>query len=526
MRRPGSAACLLALALAGPALARADSSLDGRPIVRIVVIRDEIFDTSDPATSSWPYRAANALHTVTRESFIRSLLLLREGEPYSEALAAESARLLRAFGWLNPVTITAREVPGGVEVTVHTHDQWTLEAGANIGIAGNRTKTGFSITERNLLGTGREVSVDYRSEPERDRWTYRLFDPLLLGTRWQARIAHEDSSDGFQDRWRVELPFYQLASSRAMGVAWGRRRLEEHLYAGSRRAVSGRHRSQEWRLWYGWRLPAPEGLYRRLVVGVVHAEDGFSGWRRLDGGGSFLAPEDRRLDGPLVRYESVRDRYEVVRGFRAWSVQEDLALGPSWHGEALVSAPAFGGDRLRLRLAGGWSRAWRRGDWVWLADTWASGRLQTGGPRNLVGGLQLALAQLGHRGWQARIRMEASRALDRERQLTLGADAGLRGWDPDAWDGTGRAVLNVQWRTLLAEEVLHVLSLGIVTFVDAGHTWGARVGPPTSRVRVDAGVGLLADLTHVGLAQLVRLEVAYPDDGSGPVVTLSSQALF
>ena len=42
----------------------------------------------------------------------------------------------------------------------------------------------------------------------------------------------------------------------------------------------------------------------------------------------------------------------------------------------------------------------------------------------------------------------------------------------------------------------------------------------------DAGIGLLADLTRVGLANLLRLEVAFPDDGSGTTVIVTSTALF
>jgi hypothetical protein len=44
-------------------------------------VRTDIFDLSDPGTSAWPYRWANALHVLTRENFIRSLLLVREGDP-------------------------------------------------------------------------------------------------------------------------------------------------------------------------------------------------------------------------------------------------------------------------------------------------------------------------------------------------------------------------------------------------------------------------------------------------------------
>jgi hypothetical protein len=524
MRNLRHVLCLLLIILAARPCAAGD--LDGLPIVRIKVVREPIFDTSDPATSSWPYRAANALHVTTREGFIRSMLLFAEGDLYSRALAEESARLLRSLGWLNPVEITARRVEGGVEVTVRTHDQWTLEVGAKAGLFGNRAESGFSFTEKNLLGWGRSVSLDYESSSERSSWTYSYFDPLLFGSRWQARVQHEDSSDGFRDLWRAELPFFQLSSHRSWGVEWRRQRLDEHLYSGAARRVTGEHRSASWSLWTGVRLPAGEGVIHRLVLGFEHREDAFSGWRWLGDGRPYGDPAGKRVDGVRIGFSRLTDAYQVVRGFRAWSVQEDLELGPRYDLEAVWSLPALGGDRSRVLLDGHCRRAWHLGGWVLLGDAWTSGRVEDGGAANVVSGFQVAAAELGSRGWQARLRMEASRRLDRERQLTLGADQGLRGWDPDAFDGTGRAVLNLQYRRLVADELLHVFSLGVVVFADAGTTWNPRVGSSTGGVRTDVGVGLLADLTHIGLAQLLRLEVALPDDGSGPVVTLTSSALF
>ncbi len=524
MRPRRNVLCLLLCVLAAATCTAEE--LDGLPIVRIRVIRRAIFDTSDPATSSWPYRAANALHVTTREGFIRSMLLFAEGDPYSHALAEESARLLRSLGWLNPVEIGARRVAGGVEVTVTTHDQWTLEVGARAGLFGNRAESGFSFTEKNLLGWGRSVSLDSESSSERSSWTYSFFDPLLFGTRWQARVQHEDSSDGFRDLWRAELPFFKLASNRSWGVEWTRQRLDDHLYAGADRTVTGRHRSASWGLWTGLRLPAREGVVHRLVLGFEHREDLFSGWRWLGDGRPYGDPENRTVDGLRIGFSRLTDAYQVVKGFRAWSVQEDLELGPRYDLGMTWSLPAFGGDRRRLLLHGRYHRAWHLGRWVLLGDAWASGRLEDGGASNVRSGFQAAAGQLGPRGWQARLRVEASRRLDRELQLTLGTDQGLRGWDPDAFDGTGRAVLNVQYRRLVADELLHLFSLGVVVFADAGTTWNPRVGPPTDGVRSDFGLGLLADLTHIGLAQLLRLEVALPDDGSGPVVTLTSSALF
>ena len=161
-----------------------------------------------------------------------------------------------------------------------------------------------------------------------------------------------------------------------------------------------------------------------------------------------------------------------------------------------------------------------------LGDTWFSGRIENGDAHNLVAGIQLAAAQLGESGFQTRLLVEGSQRLDRDRQLALGADLGLRGWDPDYFDGTGRAVLNLQWRRLIKRDVLGLFSVGFIVFGDAGKTWNPRVGPDTEGVRFDAGVGLLFDLSNIGRSALLRIDAAVPDDGSGLTITVSTSTIF
>jgi hypothetical protein len=45
-------------------------------------------------------------------------------------------------------------------------------------------------------------------------------------------------------------------------------------------------------------------------------------------------------------------------------------------------------------------------------------------------------------------------------------------------------------------------------------------------VRTDVGIGLLADRKQISLARLLRVDVALPDDGTGPVLTVTASALF
>ncbi|MCG6964672.1 MAG: hypothetical protein LJE95_15570 [Acidobacteria bacterium] len=515
------------LAAAGDTLvAEPSPDLDGLKIVSIRIIRHNIFDTSDPATSAWPYRAANALHIVTRKSFIRHALLFHEGDQYSAARAAESARLLRSWGFLNPVHIEASRVPGGVEVTVETRDLWTLEVGGEAGLAGHRNRYGFSITENNLLGLGRTADITYRSEPERDSWTYTYFDPFLLGRKWQATIKHEDSTDGFTDTWHVERPFYSLADKATFGAEWSRVQLIDHLYSDGDVVVSGVNDVRAWRVWGGVRLPGDHDITRRLTVGFDHHSQRFADWHMEDTGAPYQDPENLLVDGLRFAYQQIPDRFLVLRGFRAWSVQEDVGLGPTFNIALTTSLPAFGGDVRRFLLDSDLSLAHRSGNWLLLGRSWLSGRQDPTGPRNVRAGFQVAAAQIGRRGWQGRLLVENSWRPDRNTQLTLGTDVGLRGWDPDTFDGSGRAVLNVQYRALLMEDVLHFFSIGFVGFVDAGATWRPRVGRDTDGIRKDAGVGLLVDLPRIGLAHLLRIEIAFPDDGSGFVATLTTAALF
>lgn len=497
----------------------------GPPIVAIHVVRHDVFDLSDPETSSWPYRAANALHTLSRERFIRSLLLFKEGDPWDPALAAESERLLRATGFLNPVHIYARPAGEGVEVFVETRDQWTLELSVNYGRMGHRQKAGVSLSEQNFLGWGKSVFLDVRSDPERDSVTVGYSDPLFLGSRWRLSAAHREASDGTADEFSLTYPFYSLATPRAGGIFFRRESLVEHLWVLGKKTVSGDALRRSLLVWGGLRLPGDGEVTRRLTAGIFAERAAFSHWSYRSGG-FYPEPEDRELVGFQVGFENQSSRWEVVQGFRGWLRQEDVPLGPNYAVSLGFSLPLLGGDRLRLPYQASFFQARMGGGWYRWLSLGSAGRLEKGDVADAVTRLEAGLAQLGERGFRVRGAVELGHRLGLDRQLTLGANTGLRGWDPDTFDGTSRAVVNAEWRQRLTGEVLHVVVLGLVVFADAGKTWGPRVGPGTNGWRADAGFGLLGEITRAAILRVVRLEVAYPDRGKGPVVLLTGVSLF
>jgi hypothetical protein len=517
---------VLATVLVASTLAGAGTEVPpGTPIVAIRVVRTDIFDLSDPGTSAWPYRWANALHILTREQFIRNMLLFRVGDKLDPARLAESERILRDTGFLSPVTITAHPVPGGAEVVVETHDQWTLEVGVSFGVFGNRTTYGGSLSDQNFLGWGKTVDVEYDSNPERTSWTFGYKDPLFLGSRWYLELEHADASDGKTDVFKFEYPFFSLATPKAGGVEWRRENLTDYLYSENEKAVSGKVDRHKFLLWGGIRLPGDGVFTNRLTLGVFSEQARYADWQWVDGG-LYPTPEGREMKGFQVGWDHQADRWSVVRGFRSWQRQEDLPLGPNWGATAGFSLPIFGADYARLPLSGYFNLGSLTGrQYSWLNAS-ATGRLEHGGVGNSITHLDVGTARTGPVGWRGRVAVDLGHNLDGDQQLTLGADTGLRGWDPDTFDGTSRALANVEFRHQLTGEVLHLGIIGAAVFVDVGKTWDPRVGPSTEGWRKDAGVSLLIESTRAALLRIVRIEAAWPDHGKGPLILISGQSLF
>ncbi len=511
-------------ALACPGAAE-ENVAPGTPIVAVRIDRHDVFDLDDPSTSAWPYRWVDALHIVTREDFIRSLLLFQVGDRLDPVRMAESELILRGTGFLNPVNISARPVPGGAEVVVETHDQWTTGISVSFGMSGDRRTAGFGLWEDNVLGMGKSLLFDVTSDPERTSTKFRYKDLTFLHSRWQLALEHQSSSDGSTDHLLVEYPFFSLTTPRAGGVEWRRDQSLKYLWSDGERRVTGDANTRDWEVWGGLRLPGSGIRTNRLIAGAFGERALFRNWHGVDGS-LYPQPRDRNLVGGEVGWEHTTFRWKLVRGFRAWLRQEDLPLGPNWKVTTGLSLPFFGGDSVRLRYRG----TFEAGQYAGRTYTWQradlSGRVESRGLGNAITHLEAGGAITGSAGLRVRVAADLGYAVDRERQLTLGADAGLRGYDPNTFDGTSRVVANMEWRHRITGELLHIAALGLTGFADVGKTWGARVGPSTEGWRGDIGVGMLVELTRASLVRILRLEVALPDRGGKPIYLVTTDSLF
>lgn len=139
------------------------------------------------------------LHVRTRESTVQRILLVEPGDSVDTLRMAESLRRLRQLRYLGDAALLAIRCNGGpVDLTVVTRDLWSAKPSVQL----RSTSQAFAFTDRNVLGTGREVTLGFRSDLTGVGVTTGLTDPWFLGHDMSLGLA--TSGDGERGQWSVQ----------------------------------------------------------------------------------------------------------------------------------------------------------------------------------------------------------------------------------------------------------------------------------------------------------------------------------
>ena len=121
----------------------------------INIIVDNVFDPEgNPDENKALYRFANRVHVRTRPEVIQNALLFKAGDRYDGRVLDESARALRARGFLADVRIVYRTydaASNSVDVEVRVRDAWSLSLNAKLSHSGGKTEWGHRPRRRQLL---------------------------------------------------------------------------------------------------------------------------------------------------------------------------------------------------------------------------------------------------------------------------------------------------------------------------------------------------------------------------------------
>ena len=109
------------------------------------------------------------------------------------------------------------------------------------------------------------------------------------------------------------------------------------------------------------------------------------------------------------------------------------------------------------------------------------------------------------------------RRMDRENQVALGGDTGLRGYKNNAFTGAQAVLFNVENRFFFPGEHLHLVRLGGALFFDTGAVAQEGAGLSLRSFKSDVGAGLRLASTRSRSGGVLRVDLAYAlDQGPGP----------
>ena len=509
-------------------------------IRKVSILPGPVFEPGSDGGLSGLERFANRLHVRTRAGTIRRQLLFGRGDPWSEAVALESARNLRALGFLDLKSMAARRDGDSIHVSVETRDLWRTGLRLNLASAEGGGVGSIGVTEGNLLGLGKSVAVVYRDDENGTSWNLGYDDPNLGGGPLNLHYNAGKGSEGATDQVAVELPFKAVHTPSAWLTGWNRTTQIVHLFSHAEEAANFDYRVERVDLQYGARLAgghvrAPDASVEPVqrVIGSFEVYDRRFGESRLEPGSppAFAGGEEniriRRLAVELIAWDpDFVERRNIDRIGRV----EDFDLGLRFALKVGFAPLAFGSTQdegyVRLKLDVG--AASRLG--FGFVRTEASSRLVPEATERLfqidarwyapwLPGHTLALGALGLAGVEA----------PRDFQARAGGLNGLRAFPINSVAGERLWRLNAEERWLFTPESWRLARLGSAVFFDAARAWGA--GAEGTGWFRDAGLGLRLGVPAWGLTQVVRIDVAWPiepsrDGGHAPVWTIGSSQAF
>src|SRR5207247_10144050 len=169
---------------------------------------------------------------------------------------------------LQAADVAAESVEDGrVTVLVTTRDDWTTGASARFGSSGGKSTSGFSLSEGNLLGRGKNLEFDAKNGIDRTTHILKYDDPNVFGTRYHLLAGHQNSTDGKGNTLLFEMPFYSLETRRSYGIdASGN--TDQFTFRQEGHSVAHfTHESNDAVVWFGWSPGFQGRLTSRWLLG-------------------------------------------------------------------------------------------------------------------------------------------------------------------------------------------------------------------------------------------------------------------
>ena len=354
------AATPVALAQQPPGAMTREQLERARPTIRAINITvDNIFDPNNPEEDKALYRWANRVHIRTRPSVIEDILLFEVGDTFVARLLDESARTLRARGFIAEAIVepgTYDAATNSVDVNVRIRDSWSLALDLKLNHTGGVTEWGIGLSDNNLLGTGKTFEISHESEIDRDHTAIGYADDNVFGSRVQLSTSFRNASDGDRRQLLVERPFYSLDTRWSLGGNIHDEQRIDTMYDLGEEIDEFGHDIDLFTLQGGLSRGLVDQRVGRWLMGMTSEEHTFR--PTLDVPVPLLLPPDRKLVYPWIGWQLIEEDFREMTELNTVGRTEDISLGLNVFASVGFARQRFDSDRdaelLRFGLAKGW----------------------------------------------------------------------------------------------------------------------------------------------------------------------------
>lgn len=542
----------------------------GKRYIRSITIKiNDIFEDY----SSTPYKIANHLKYKTHESVIRNELLFKEGDRFDPYLLKQFERNLRLIRFLREIRVVPTFDGDAVDIAVYARDSWTLIPYLSYSSGTGQRNQGVGVTDSNLFGGATRLDWRYIEQASRTSYGFAVSDRQAFGTLHQMDLGIAERSDGTVLQGLYGLPFRSLEQRDAWQIDAGKQNTVGRLWYGGTETYIFRQHLDSLTALYTFAgkgaKPAEEddpytGIYKgqtvlsqRYSVGFGYDNASFyqadeQDYADLDLDPSTVSnnladlPSDRRFNGPLFQYQTVQPKFITMNYIDRFDRPEDYNLGDESLILMQVAPASFGSLYNAVLGTANRSKGWKTSERAFLrGEVGGSTRISQDTVENtllrgevkyysVIGDLFMGERFLGRHTLASQFYLDYGDDLDKDRQLLLGADTGLRGYDVNTFSGDKRFSLNIEERTHLVDDLFQIVSLGTAAFVDVGAANSNSLGDLFSQdVYSDVGLGLRFCFPRASGGGIVRVDVAVPlrdgPDGSkagDPRIIFAAGQLF
>jgi len=482
----------------------------------IRILRLSVFDLEDPEEDKWLYRTANRFHSLTRESVIRNQLLVVEDDNYNASRLKESERILRELKFIYDASIRPWRLCGNVvDVEVVTRDIWTFTPTLSFSRSGGQDKYAVGIRDTNFLGTGKQIVLRAESDEERSGTTFIYKDPALLGSRWRLRLGITDNDDGFNHSLLVVRPFFSVYETWSAGTLLQQFELEEKIWFRGDEVEEFDHEGELYRVFGGIAREIREDHRIGRWLSGYHFETNDFSYSDSSIPPAQL-PETRDYSYPFLGYQSVEDEYSEIINVNYLGRTEDFFTGEAYQWTLGWSDESLGATRDQLALDARYSNTFlANADHLWTASTSVVGfwSFDDDAAENLwwTAGTHYHMKQSRKWALSGRLRVDYTDGLTGDRQLTLGGDNGLRGYEQNYQVGDRSFVFNLEQRYYSDWHPFRLVRVGAAAFFDVGRAWfNNHDNGSNGDVLADVGVGLRLNSSRADKSSVVHIDFAFP----------------